>query len=258
MMNNKLFNFNQMGMNNPMMEINNQQNQINEMMMDETELNIKNIIQSYEKKIRELEEIIKQKDFEIIALKQKLNNNISNINNMNQMNMMMGNMNQAMEDKGKEISLTIIEESKRESIICFESDKASIIKEKCNLTNVFLTFNYKFIYPNLTLKENGISWTNSLIYVKDYMINIKNTNGITNVIPLSEDCPVRMAIIYYYMKLGKINHIATNFVVDKPEFIFIYNQKHLELGDKAPIGEIFKGNLNPLVTVILLNNVKYN
>ena len=31
------------------------------------------LIQNYENKIRELEEIIKQKDFEIIALKQKLN-----------------------------------------------------------------------------------------------------------------------------------------------------------------------------------------
>ena len=33
------------------------------------------LIQNYENKIRELEEIIKQKDFEIISLKQKLNIN---------------------------------------------------------------------------------------------------------------------------------------------------------------------------------------
>ena len=33
------------------------------------------LIQNYENKIRELEEIIKQKDFEIISLKQKLNKN---------------------------------------------------------------------------------------------------------------------------------------------------------------------------------------
>ena len=42
-------------------------------LMDNTALNIKSIIQPYENKIRELEEIIKQKDFEIIVLKQKLN-----------------------------------------------------------------------------------------------------------------------------------------------------------------------------------------
>ena len=50
-------------------------NQLN--LMDNTALNIKNIIQPYENKIRELEEIIKQKDFEIIVLKQKLNTNES-------------------------------------------------------------------------------------------------------------------------------------------------------------------------------------
>ena len=116
-MNNMMVNFNQMGMNN-------QQNQMNGMMMDETAQNIRNIIQPYENRIRELEEIIKQKDFEIIVLKQKLNNsNISNINNninpmminmnMNPMNIMMGNMNQQMEDKGKEICLTIISKNKK-------------------------------------------------------------------------------------------------------------------------------------------------
>ena len=41
--------------------------------MDQTALNVKSIIEPYENKIRELEEIIKQKDFEIIVLKQKLN-----------------------------------------------------------------------------------------------------------------------------------------------------------------------------------------
>ena len=132
MMNNMMFNFNQMGMNNPMMGMNNQQNQMNGMMMDETAQNIRNIIQPYENKIRELEEIIKQKDFEIIVLKQKLNNNNSNVNfmnqmmnnmNMNPMNIMMGNMNQKMEDKGKEISLTIISENKKEFIKCFEKIK---------------------------------------------------------------------------------------------------------------------------------------
>ena len=61
---------NQMGifpiqMNNMgMMGMNNQQN-----LMDQTALNIKNIIAPYENKIRELEEIIKQKDYEIIVLK---------------------------------------------------------------------------------------------------------------------------------------------------------------------------------------------
>ena len=100
---------NQMGMNNiginPMLMnplginqigmINNQQYFMNGINMDETAHNIKNIIQPYENKIRELEEIIRQKDFEIILLKQKLTNNMPNMPNFNFMNMnpMMMNMN---------------------------------------------------------------------------------------------------------------------------------------------------------------------
>ena len=60
---------NPMQMNNMgMIGMNNQPN-----LMDQTALNVKSIIEPYENKIRELEEIIKQKDFEIIVLKQKLN-----------------------------------------------------------------------------------------------------------------------------------------------------------------------------------------
>ena len=51
-------------------------------MMNETAQNIWNIILPYEAIIRGLEEIIKQKDLEIIFLK-KIKNNIPNINNMN-------------------------------------------------------------------------------------------------------------------------------------------------------------------------------
>ena len=39
--------------------------------MEEEEMNIKNIIEPYEKRIKELEETIRKKDFEIAVLKQK-------------------------------------------------------------------------------------------------------------------------------------------------------------------------------------------
>ena len=66
MLNNNMMmnNMNQNGMNNfgmnPIM---------NGITMDQTALNIKSIVEPYENKIRELEEIIKQKDFEITVLK---------------------------------------------------------------------------------------------------------------------------------------------------------------------------------------------
>ena len=252
MMNNMMFNFNQMGMNNPMIGMNNQQNQMNGMMMDGTAQNIRNIIQPYENKIRELEEIIKQKDFEIIVLKQKLNNNMPNINNMNQMmmnmnmnpmNIMMGNMNQQMENKGKEITLTIISEDKREYINCFEGDKASILYEKYKGKGA-LTFNYKPLIGDFTLKENGIDY-NSLIYAKKYMINItfKNTQGISLTICLSEDCPIDIALIYYFMRIGRIMDR------DSKKFRFFYNADKMKIEDKTPITNIFHGNINPIVIV---------
>ena len=61
--------------------------------MDNTAMKIKAIIDPYEKKITDLEKIIKQKDFEILVLKEKLNtykNTQMNINN-NQMGMGMNN-----------------------------------------------------------------------------------------------------------------------------------------------------------------------
>jgi len=262
MMNNMMINFNPLGINNPIIGTNIQQNQMNGMMMDETAQNIRNIIKPYENKIRELEEIIKQKDFEIIVLKQRLNNNNSNINNlnpmlinmnmnpmmvnmnMNQMNLMMGNMNQQMNENDKEISLTIILENKIELINCFINDKASILEEKCNLDKGVLTFNYKVVDTELTIEENGI-FNHSLIYVKYDIKNIafRNTQGMSITICLSEDCPLEIALIYYLMSSGRIMNRYNKNVS------FLYNAFKLKFKDETPIKEIFQGNPIPLVIV---------
>ena len=81
-------NINPMGMNNQLMP---------NLAMDDSAMRIKIIIEPYEKKITELESIIKQKDFEIVLLKDKLNAFTNNQmmmnfqNNMNIMNPMMMN-----------------------------------------------------------------------------------------------------------------------------------------------------------------------
>ena len=115
-------NMNQMGMNQ--VGINNQFNQMNIMNMDNVTMNVKNLIQPYENKIKELEEIIRQKDFEITVLKQKLNknNNLMNMNinpinpkiynqNMNQFMVFGNNNNQQIEDKGYQMELRIKSEN---------------------------------------------------------------------------------------------------------------------------------------------------
>jgi len=139
---------NQIGM-NPLM-MNNQHNFMNGMNIDGTSQNINNIILQYENKIRELEEIIKQKDFEIISLKQKLNNDISNHNfininqmmmdiNKNRMKMGMGIIQPPM-TKIDKISITIKSENDEFVVKCFEDDKASILIEKYNINERHLSF----------------------------------------------------------------------------------------------------------------------
>ena len=89
-MNPLMGNINPMGMNNQLMT---------NFAMDDTALKIKAIIEPYEKKITELEQIIKQKDFQIVVLNQKLNEykksqiNMNNNMNMNMMDPMMMNNN---------------------------------------------------------------------------------------------------------------------------------------------------------------------
>ena len=85
-MNPMMGNMNPMGMNNQLMT---------NFAMDDTAMKLKAIIEPYEKKITELEQIIKKKDFEILVLNQKLsqykNNPININNNINMMNPMMMN-----------------------------------------------------------------------------------------------------------------------------------------------------------------------
>ena len=273
-MNNNMFNFNQIGMNymaNPMTDINNQQNQINRKIMNETAQYIRNIIQPYENKIRELEEIIKQKDLEIIVLKQKLNNNFPNINNMNMSPMMMnmnmnpimmnmnlsnsiiGNMNKQIKDKRILFCLTIIKEKKNEYVECFSDDKASILKEKCNLNEELLSFNYKIIDCDLTIEENGIS-NGSFIYVVNNAQNLifQNSNGIKHPISLCEDCPIGMALIYYYIMIGRIDLIMP---YNKEEIFFIFNALKIQIHDKTPINKFLNYLPCPIIKVDSYQNI---
>ena len=211
---------NQMGifpiqMNNMgMMGMNKQQN-----LMDQTALNIKNIIAPYENKIRELEEIIKQKDYEIIVLKQKLTNNSSNnnfmnmnpINNMN-MNPMMNiniapminmNINPLMninpQFNKNEISI-VIKSNINKTVHCNKDIKASSLKNELPLT-----YNYELI-DEKTLKEYGIS-NGSIINLADKIFNIifKHNSGQIKSLILDGNCPLKKAIKLYFKHTNQEN-----------------------------------------------------
>ena len=180
--------------------------------MDQTALNIKSIIEPYENKIRELEEIIKQKDFEITVLKQKLNNNFNKNNNLMNVNPMMNmninpmmNMNinpmmniyNPMENPfsyEKEEEITIKIQNKITNITCLKNENFS------NFMNhhINLTYNYKLLSEEKTLEENGIM-NGSTIYITDpiYRPTFRASNGKKILIALDGDCPLEQVIKFY-------------------------------------------------------------
>ena len=275
MMNNMMMN-NMMNNMNPMMINNMGINPIGlnvqpNLMLDETAKNIKTIIEPYEKKIKELEEIIRQKDFEIVVLKQKLNKQNLNISmNMNQMNplnqMNMINMNQPnqinqiniiasnkeiINDKGKEINIKIQKDN--DEILdfkFFENDLASELR-KCKLGRGSYNYKYKPLIPHLTLKDNGIS-DNTLIKYKSSMMNVvfKTNFGVANSLVLSYDCPLGIAICYYIMKYENPLYLLT-ILNNRDKIIFLYNNTKLKVKDKTPIEIIFDKTPWPCINVVI-------
>ena len=214
---NPMINVNPMMGINPMFGMNNMINQTNLMNLDATAQNIKSIIEPYENKIKQLEEIIRQKDFEITVLKQKLNHN-SNINIMN-MNPMMANQinpiimnqmnnmmdyNQKILNKGKEIALIIRTDNNEFDIKCFVNDKASILREKCNIIGGIFIFKYQPIDEDCTLKENRIEYNYSVIDIKQNIrfknIFFQTAERTSTCLALSYDCPLGIAIKLFFHK----------------------------------------------------------
>ena len=157
-------NMNQMGMNNQFMS---------NFAMDETAMKIKAIIAPYEKKISELEEQIKQKDFEILVLKEKLNNFKTNSQiNMNiqpsmsnQMNM--NNNQNWMEqyntmNNNNNLNLGILNLNNQNMMnINKEEEKIEIIFDYDNKRHTeFCTFNEKLKKVlKRFCKKNGLKFT---------------------------------------------------------------------------------------------------
>ena len=243
---------NQMGMNFMMMNNNNAMN------MDNTTLNIKNIVQPYENKIKELEEIIRQKNFEITVLKQKLNknNNLMNMNinpinpkiynqNTNQF-MVFENNNQQIEDKGNQMKLTIKSENQEFKIECFSNDKISSICEKYNIKG-FLTYNFKLLERNSSISDNKIS-NYSVIKNVSQIKNVifKTTNGKIRNLQLTNDCPVGLALIYYMIEY---NPLYILFCINyRNNNSFWFDGYKLKIQDETPIEKALN-KANPTISV---------
>ena len=262
--NNNIIGMNNMGMNQ--MDINNQPNLMNGMSMDATAQNIKNIIQPYENKIKQLEEIIRQKDFEITVLKQKLNNNkpnTMNINNPldfmnmnNQMNIMNMNiplnimmMPNIIQNNEKTIFLELKCDNNTYNINCYQKDKVSILREKINFDKGKrgFTFNYKVLDEDLSFKENGI-YDYAKIEIKPVLNLFFDFHGKIYSIVLSKDCPLSIAISYFLLRMSN-PFILQKIINNIKALTFLFNASNLNVKDQSPIDKIFE-HINPVITVV--------
>ena len=236
---------NNIGMNNiGINQINMNNNQPN--LMDDSALRIKNLIQPYENKIKELEEIIRQKDFEIAVLKDKINNNnfntqTQNLMNMNPMNMMVQFPDKETEKKGKEIVVSHMNfrnEMLSGKITCYENEMAYNLFDRMlgNYPWKFIKFfcNEKKIHPFLTIKENGIKDGSIIKGSFAFNISFRNVCGSLINIAVDENYPIKKAIKFYLIKIGKEGCFN--------EFVFLYNGTKLNIEDKTPIKVIFKNS----------------
>ena len=262
--NNNIIGMNNMGMNQ--MGINNQPNLMNGMSMDTTAQNIKNIIQPYENKIKQLEEIIRQKDFEITVLKQKLNNNkpnTMNINNPldfmnmnNQMNIMNMNiplnimmMPNIIQNNEKTIFLELKCDNNTYNINCYQKDKVSILREKINFDKGKrgFTFNYKVLDEDLSFKENGI-YDYAKIEIKPVLNLFFDFHGKIYSIVLSKDCPLSIAISHFLLRMSN-PFILQKIIYNIEALTFLFNASNLNAKDQSSIDKIFE-HINPVITVV--------
>lgn len=156
---------------------------------------IKSIVEPYEKKIRDLEEKLLQKDFEITVLKEKLFNAENNPSNNIPMDMGMGmqfgmgapfmNMNNMnnynfKEEKESDIiklEFRISDTNQKIEQRCFKDDEFGFVQKKVqkNLSvvgDIKFIFNAKNCNPKATVSELGMM--NGCVI---FIVSIKGSNG---------------------------------------------------------------------------------
>ena len=180
---------------------------------------------------------------------------MNNMNqNMNQMNMMCGNMNNLNQSMNKEINIIIKSENNELNLVsCLENDTVDTLYNKFHLIKGSLAHDYRILWRELTLKDNGII-NGAIISIKSDCKNIifKTTKGTINTILLAADCPLNVAIMIY------ASEIKTQNIYDKiinKTISFIYNGTMLRINDETPIQLIFNFEKNPKVVVNYLDDL---
>lgn len=286
-MNSNNFEGNQMQINNN--DFNN--NDFNNNNFNNIELRIKNVVEPYEEKIKELEEKLRKKDFEIIVLKEKLYACQSQLN-PNQINM---NMDMNMQNL---INNSQNDDSKISVIFRFSGQNLNkdlpVIKEQCSLEEIFedvlkrISYKYQFIYKkykfiynakrvnhNLTLGECGLSNNCNIFIVKPPINSDKKDEDedIIENISNNIDFPDRKinikfktlhgAIFNFQLNQNRTIGMALELFIERmnlkkeeiDKIYFLYNASKINLHDSTSLKKLFKNNNNPTIVVNDTNNI---
>ena len=162
------------------------------------------------------------------------------------MNKMIPNLN----EKGNEITVSFMNFQNKileKNYTYFENDMAYKLFDKINPNMhwnfIKFTCDEKKINPFLTIKENGIK-EGSIIKI-NFAINVSFTDiyGTLINIAVDENYPIKKAIKYYLLRIGKEGCFK--------EFIFLDNSQELNIEDKTPIKNIFKNSqINAKILVL--------
>ena len=220
----------------------NQSNDMNDQnnLMDQTALNIRSIVEPYEKEIKRLQEVVRQQEFQIAVLKQKLNKKTD----MNILNNIKDDI-QQINDENNKLCINL----NNQMVNCFENDNVSILRNKLNIINgYYMTLNYIPLDEEKTIKNNEIK-NNVFVEVKNKeIVNLyfQTIEGMNYVIALSNDCPLNIALFHFFIKSGKFVELL-QILNGKKIITFLFNANLLSIKDEIPIGNIFKNGYNKII-----------
>ena len=205
-------------------------------MLGQTEMNIKSIVEPYENRIKELEELIRKKDFEIAVLKQK----IFNIN---------GNKSQNINNEQDRINVKFIDEDNREVILkCKNNEKTQKVFERYLSDSLFEVRQLNFIcnsaipLPILNLNQNKIT-NNSIIQVnlKNLMNLIFDYRGMWIPMTIDGNTSIGIAIILFLQGINR-DDLIMQIINNENSMSFIYNMTKYSIKDIRSIGAVFVHN----------------
>ena len=112
---------------------------------------------------------------------------------------------QQTDNKDNELYINVISGNDSYMIKCLKSDKISIIREKCNINEGFLIYNFIILDETLIFKnyESDGIMKSPVIFaksIKGQNIKFQETSGLTTNFALCDDCPLNAALMNYIIR----------------------------------------------------------